>query len=92
VYELLESTASASDPAGNTTAGNFYVLVKGVAAQLIDLLNLINSFFSSVRLHALVTKLQVAFTAMNAGQTSTAALPSLSSSSWSSYHPAEGSP
>jgi hypothetical protein len=90
VYELLDSTAS--DPTGNTTDGNFYVVVKGVAAQLIDLLTLINSFCSSLRVQTLVTKLQVAFTAVNAGQTSTAALLSLSSLSWASYHQAEGSP
>ena len=63
---------TANDLAGNTVNGNFNVVVEGAAAQLIDLLTLVKSFSSSAKLQALVTRLQNALTAVDAGQTSTA--------------------
>jgi hypothetical protein len=63
---------TARDLAGNTTNGNFIVIVKGAAAQLSDLLTLIDGFSSSAKLPALVTRLRDALTAVNVGKTSTA--------------------
>jgi hypothetical protein len=64
---------SASDPAGNTTSGSFQVVVKGGAAQVKDLINLVNSFHLTKSLQtALDNKLQDVLTAINSGQTATA--------------------
>ena len=63
---------TASNLTGNTTSGNFNVIVKGAAAQLSDLLTLVNSLPSSAGLHTLVTRLLGALTAVNVGQISTA--------------------
>jgi HYR domain len=64
---------TASDPAGNSTSGSFSVVVKGAAAQVTDLINLVNSFHLSSSLqHALDVKLSAALTAISAGDTATA--------------------
>ncbi len=63
---------TANDLTGNTANGNFNVVVEGTAAQLSDLLTLVKSFSSSAESHVLVTRLQDALTAVDAGQTATA--------------------
>jgi hypothetical protein len=64
---------TASDPSGNSSSGSFQVVVKGAAAQVNDLINLVNSYHLSSSLqNALDNKLQDVLTAINAGQTATA--------------------
>ncbi|GCE19719.1 GH25 family lysozyme [Dictyobacter kobayashii] len=59
---------TASDPAGNTTAGSFQVVVKGAAEQISDLITLVNSFHLSMGLQtSLNAKLTAALSAVNAG-------------------------
>ncbi len=66
-------TCTASDPSGNTASGGFQVVVKGAAAQVNDLISLVNGFHLAPSLqNSLDAKLQDILTALNAGQTATA--------------------
>ncbi|HEX9370628.1 MAG TPA: choice-of-anchor Q domain-containing protein [Roseiflexaceae bacterium] len=68
-------TCTASDAANppDMTTGSFQVLVKGAAAQVNDLITLVNSLHLSGSLqNALDNKLRDVLTAINAGQTATA--------------------
>ncbi len=64
---------TAKDPAGNTSSGSFQVVVKGAAAQVNDLITMVNNFHLSSSLqNALDAKLSAALKAINNGQTATA--------------------
>jgi hypothetical protein len=64
---------TAKDPAGNTSSGSFQVVVKGAAAQVNDLITMVNNFHLSSNLqNALDAKLSAALKAINNGQTATA--------------------
>ena len=64
---------SASEPGSDTASGSFQVVVKGAAAQVTDLISLVNSFHLSKGLQdSLDVKLNAALKAVNAGQTATA--------------------
>jgi len=64
---------TARDPAGNTSSGSFQVVVKGAAAQVNDLISLVNSdHLSSSLQNALDVKLNAALKDINGGQTATA--------------------
>ena len=64
---------TATDPSGNSSSGSFSVVVKGAAAQVKDLITMVNGDHLSSSLQtALDNKLNDALTAINAGQTTTA--------------------
>jgi hypothetical protein len=66
-------TVSDSDDTPSSVSQSFTVTVKGAAAQVSDLINLVNSFHLSSSLQtALDNKLQDVLSAINAGQTATA--------------------
>ena len=66
-------TASDSDDTNSPVSGSFQVGVKGAAAQVSDLINLVNSFHLSSSLQtALDAKLNAALKAITGGQTATA--------------------
>jgi hypothetical protein len=68
-------TCKASDAASppDVTTGSFQVVVKGAAAQISDLISLVNSFQLSGGLqNSLDAKLNAALKSVNAGQTATA--------------------
>jgi HYR domain/FIMAH domain len=64
---------TATDPSGNSSSGSFQVVVKGAAAQVNDLITMVNGdHLSSSLQNALDAKLNPALKAINAGQTATA--------------------
>jgi hypothetical protein len=69
----VNCTASDAASPPDVSSGSFQVVVKGAAAQVSDLINLVNSFHLSKSLQtALDNKLQDVLTAINGGQTTTA--------------------
>ena len=69
----VNCTASDAASPPDATTGSFQVVVKGTAAQVSDLVSLVNSFYLARSLQkTLDNKLQDVLTAINAGQTTTA--------------------
>ena len=69
----VNCTASDAASPPDTATGSFQVVVKGAAAQISDLISLVNSFHLSKSLQTgLDAKLQAALSAVNAGHTTAA--------------------